>query len=224
MIASCKSGYHDNDGNAGNGCEFGACFNSGPEVCDGVDNDCDGVIDETAAIGAAPAICATLGECKGTVASCPCKDTPDTNCINGGASCVTSCSNTGGWECTYPATVTLVNGVIQAETKCDNLDNDCNGIIDDNQVQMAHGDCVNYMPGNAASCPATPVTCSNGQQGACSRGGTYQCNGADLNAGAVCNAVDGSSSKVAETCNNTDDDCDGVTDEGAGGGNLSGQT
>ena len=222
VIASCKSGYHDNDGNPANGCEFGVCFNSGPEVCDGVDNDCDGVIDETGSIGAAPAICATLGECKGTVASCPCKDTPDTNCTNGGT-CVTSCSNTGGWECNYPSTVTVVNGVIQAETKCDNLDNDCNGIIDDNQVQMAHADCGGYTPGNASSCPATPVTCSNGQQGACARGGTYQC-GTDLNGPAVCNAVDGSSSKVAETCNNTDDDCDGVTDEGAGAGGLSGQT
>jgi len=229
VIASCKSGYHDNDGDPSNGCEFGVCFNSGPEVCDGVDNDCDGTIDESGSvanggIGNPPAICATQGECKNTVASCPCKDTPDTNCINGGVGCVTSCSNTGGWECNYPATVTVTNGVIQPETKCDNLDNDCNGIIDDNQVQMEHADCGGYVPGNASSCPATPVVCNNGQLGACVRAGTYQCNAANLNGGAVCNAVDGSSSKVAETCNNTDDDCDGVTDEGAGGGNLSGQT
>ena len=228
VIASCKAGYHDNDGNPANGCEFGACFNSGPEVCDGVDNDCDGVIDETTDlnpagnIGSPPAICATLGECKNTVASCPCHDMPDTGCTGGGT-CVSSCSNTGGWECNYPSTVTVVNGIIQAETTCDNLDNDCNGIIDDNQVQMAHSDCPGYVPGNDTSCPATPVTCSNGQLGACARGGDYVC-GSNLNGPAVCNAVDGSSSKAAETCNGTDDDCDGVIDEGAGGGNLSGQT
>src|SRR5207302_534934 len=86
---------------------------------------------ETPAIGAAPAICATQGECKGAVAACPCANTADTGCTGGG-SCTTTCASTSGWQCNYPATVNVdVNGNIVAETKCDNLDNDCDGVVDE---------------------------------------------------------------------------------------------
>ncbi len=51
---TCKAGYHDNNNDPTDGCEYGPCFKSGDEVCDGEDNDCDGVIDNVA--GSPPAI------------------------------------------------------------------------------------------------------------------------------------------------------------------------
>jgi len=44
VIASCNPGYVDLDKKSDNGCE---CLqtNGGKEICDGADNDCDGVID-----------------------------------------------------------------------------------------------------------------------------------------------------------------------------------
>ena len=111
---TCRAGFHDLDGNAANGCEY-ACFNSGVEVCDGVDNDCDGLVDDMDPdLGAAPAICSTIGEC--AVGS------------------MVSCDGATGWVCHYGATVsTDASGNIIPETACDGLDNDCNNVIDDHQ-------------------------------------------------------------------------------------------
>ena len=105
---SCRPGYQDKDGIASNGCEFGPCFASGSEVCDGLDNDCDGNVDESLT---PPAICLTKGECAGTVAQC----------------------TMGGWVCTYGSTVeTDAQGqVVAQETKCDSKDNDCDGATDE---------------------------------------------------------------------------------------------
>jgi hypothetical protein len=235
QIASCKAGYHDNINGAVDGCEFGVCFDSGPEVCDGADNDCDGKIDETPAIGTAPTICATQGECKNAVAACPCANMNDSaGCFNGGT-CTTTCTNQGGWECSYPATVTVdTNGAIVPETKCDNLDNDCDGIIDNNQIQLEHADCAGYTPGNAGSCPALTVACDDGKQGICRGTGHFQCDdgtfpgstmpGGNLNGPALCHVTAAGSAMGTESCNNLDDDCDGVTDEGSSTGSISGQT
>ncbi|MGA9525786.1 MAG: MopE-related protein, partial [Myxococcaceae bacterium] len=44
-IGQCEPNWWDADGDASNGCEFG-CSPTGAERCDGIDNDCDGRIDE----------------------------------------------------------------------------------------------------------------------------------------------------------------------------------
>lgn len=44
LIAACEPGWRDIDGHQANGCE-GECTPSGPELCDSLDNDCDGITD-----------------------------------------------------------------------------------------------------------------------------------------------------------------------------------
>ncbi len=75
------------------------------EICDGLDNDCNGSPDD--ALTPPPAN-KTQGVCQGQVKEC---------------------NGTGGWgEPSY----TLVEHYESEEVTCDGLDNDCNGIIDDN--------------------------------------------------------------------------------------------
>ncbi len=106
-INFCLTDYWNNDGMTANGCEYHCTF-QGNEVCNGGDDDCDGMIDEGVV---APAICASQGECAGTVATC---------------------TGTGGFKCNYPATVSKdAMGNIVPEASCDNRDNDCDGDVDE---------------------------------------------------------------------------------------------
>jgi hypothetical protein len=103
---TCLAGYHNLDNDDSTGCDYGPCFPTGEEVCDGIDNDCDGEIDEDVV---APPICLQGGECGNAVASC---------------------SGAGGWTCNYPSTVQF------PETACDGLDNDCDTRIDEGQPNL----------------------------------------------------------------------------------------
>jgi hypothetical protein len=86
VTTGCESGYHDLDDDGA--CEYG-CVASGPEQCDGLDNDCDGLVDEgvvppspTKACGVS--LAATRPECTSAVT----------------VSCVA-----GSWSCSFPAGV-----------------------------------------------------------------------------------------------------------------------
>ncbi|MEN8262454.1 MAG: putative metal-binding motif-containing protein [Nitrospirota bacterium] len=128
------------------------------DICDGVDDDCDGLIDEDYAV--TPTTCGQ-GECA---------------------------SNTGQLECQGGSEVDTCNPLAGAAAEtCDNLDNDCNGTVDDNPVDA----------GGA---------CSEGT-GACQSDGTEVCNSGVLE----CNGVPGE--PTAEVCNGIDDNCDGSVDE-----------
>ncbi len=113
-IASCAAGYHNNNGTTADGCEYGPCQANGAEVCDGVDNDCDGAVDN--GLTPPPGLCASAGACSGAVAVC---------------------SGAGGWKCQYgPNVSTDAMGNIIPETKCDTIDNDCDTKVDENQPNL----------------------------------------------------------------------------------------
>jgi uncharacterized repeat protein (TIGR01451 family) len=169
---ACKAGFHDLNP-AVDGCEYGPCFSSGAEQCDGTDNDCDGIVDESL--------------------------TPPAICLQGGAcgNAVPTCMGANGWRCNYPAEVqTDANGNVIPETKCDNVDNDCDTRIDEGQPNLTQA-------------------CSDGQIGVCRSSGVFACNPSDLNGPAVCMITQPGQQPGVEACNGKDDDCDGTIDDGA---------
>ena len=103
----CGPGFQDLDGDPANGCEY-PCIAVGDEVevCDGADNDCDGLVDSDDEDLAPPNFaCLNLGVCVDAVAGC----------ID------------GRWRCDYPDE-RYEDG---NEVSCDGLDNDCDGAIDE---------------------------------------------------------------------------------------------
>jgi len=182
------------------------CFE---EICDYLDNDCDGLVDE----GQLNA----CGEC-GMVPYEVC-DNIDNNC-NGLLDedliqpCSTVCGNgyevcvAGDWiSCTAPQ---------PSEEVCDAVDNDCDGLTDEDLFCNCPAEWVGIL----IECASPPLTCGKGYKTcecvdpACEETYITDC-------AALCVYVPSDSETceptlgipIPEECNNYDDDCDDLTDE-----------
>jgi hypothetical protein len=190
----------------GDTCDPGA--SGADEVCNGLDDNCDGFVDEnlTRTTSCGVGICASTGEeictagvwggdtCDPGAPGAEICNGLDDNCdgfvdedLTRATSCGTGlCASTGEEVCTAGiwGGDTCGPGAPSAEV-CNGLDDNCDGFVDENLTR-------------ATSC-GTGVCASTGQE--ICNGGVWE--------GDTCSP----SERLGEVCNGIDDDCDGVIDD-----------
>jgi hypothetical protein len=216
-MGACEPGFHDLNQEQQDGCEY-ACtqVGDGTEICDGVDNDCDGLSDENTDLDSDPDNCGSCGNV------CLAAEHAETVCASG--RCAYTCHV--GW---YDNNGLAADGCEAAECVaskevCDGRDNDCDCPGDTN------GDGVGCGPGDdgvdegfdktlSSSCGPFCAVCAYDHaeplciDGACAMGacesGWYDVDGSEATGCEYPCTPTGD-----EVCDSIDNDCDGRIDEG----------
>ena len=200
-----------------------------PEVCDGLDNNCNGAVDDgatDASIWYADTDADTYGNVSSSIAACAAPP--------GYLADATDCDDTRA---------TVFPG---APEVCDGLDNDCDTSVDEGATDAtswytdADGDTYGDPANVTAACAAPPGTVADptdcddtnaayhpGAPEACDDPNDYNCDGSvsyadgDGDGVAACNDCDDADPSSypgnPEVCDGRDNDCDGAIDDGASG-------
>ncbi|WP_299753669.1 MopE-related protein [Devosia sp.] len=186
----CNPGNRTCPSNGGG--TFTACVQEiepGVEVCNNLDDDCDGLVDE-----APPVTCTTDANCPAMTPEC---DNP-TSMPNMGSCQPADCSLNscgGNLVCVNGVqTCTLVTGV---DTTCNGVDEDCDMMVDEGWL-CTDPDGLDNIAGNADDCPCTGAGQCNSHESC--ENGSVLCQGDPVG---------------QESCNCLDDNCNGQVDEGA---------
>jgi len=154
------------------------------ETCDGVDNDCDGQTDEDDATDASTWYADGDGDGYGDAAQSTAACSQPSDHVANSSDCDDD-NNT-----ISPA----------AEERCDGVDNDCDGDVDEDDATDA-GSWYADTDADGYGDEASTATACDRPTGHTAAGGDCDDGDAAINPGA------------AESCNGADDDCDGDTDE-----------
>jgi hypothetical protein len=183
-----STGYADDDGDGFAACDdcddSDAAINAdADELCDGVDNDCDGTIDEDDAVDADTWYADADGDGFGDVGSTTTACTRPSGYVS--ATYATDCDDSD-------ASISPVDPEV-----CDEVDNDCDGTVDEGVTDTYYADADGDGYGDAGSTTE-----------ACGEGSGYVADDNDCDdADAAVNPGED------ELCDGLDNDCDGTVDE-----------
>ena len=183
LMTECEVGFVDLNKDEADGCEFG-CSYSGDEICDELDNDCDGSVDE--------------------LIYCECEENAEMDC----GPDVGICHD--GHQYCHDGKWSVCDGTFGFVEICNYLDDDCDGQTDEDFNLLTDEENCGYCSYECEVANASAV-CVNGkcQMNNCNFGWVDADNDIDNGCEYDCLPTNGG----VEQCDNIDNDCDGQLDE-----------